>query len=350
MRLFLPSFKIVNTVNKIHQSPAWLDSPKFASKGRIVDAKGKTVDKEYQGRTYRLIAKKERVFTLSERLKRGFIASLSIVASLGLALFSTTIRKLFTSTHEKVRYGELFNEGNTASTSRSLSVIENEEYDEEYAIQKLHTLSKDLARTGRKLCLLIGRSPGETFPGIDQKIPDNERWVSLDLYKNNKFDDSFIPGKQLHLVMNMNDNERLRRIHKLFDKVLVDWSTLKFNSQHEKIWSSLGKLLRPAPESTLITETNNFCYIPGEKVKEFLPEEEQKEPLLVVSTRPSYALAQEKFFMHRAEENKKKLKDTYFSEVTIKTDTPYPFMYHSDLSPNLRHFILSKPQEKIWEE
>lgn len=259
------------------------------------------------------------------------------------------------------------------------------EYDWNSAVQSAEILSKELRSRGEKLCLFIGRMPGEPIPGFGLKKPDDETWVSLDLGKN--YDSTgFLAGKQLHFQMDMNDDERIKRIHKLFDKVIVDWSTLQFNHKRDEVWYSLGKLLRPQKESQLITFTNNFGLFPYHQVSKvmkmlpFLDQPKNDEAWnanvdLYSNNKLSFAELLQRW---PAEEkptwkNFHELNDTelwtkgrvqwmtdrengllnrfksdgFFANAVMETNALYPYREHrSDAKPH--HFILSGPQPALY--
>lgn len=103
----MPGFKIINNTSEIKLNNNWVSSTKFNSKDRLVDAKGNSVSSDYKGRQYRIIEKRERNFSTPERIGRGFLGTLAVVCTLFLALFSKTVRNLFTKPKENVRFAVL---------------------------------------------------------------------------------------------------------------------------------------------------------------------------------------------------------------------------------------------------
>ncbi|MBA3721970.1 MAG: hypothetical protein H0W88_06180 [Parachlamydiaceae bacterium] len=103
----MPKFNIINNTNEIKLNNNWLDSEKFNSKDRIVDANGKSVASDYAGNRYRLITKKERNFSFFERTGRIFLGVLASLCTLGCALYFKPILKLFTKQKESIRFGVL---------------------------------------------------------------------------------------------------------------------------------------------------------------------------------------------------------------------------------------------------
>jgi hypothetical protein len=214
------------------------------------------------------------------------------------------------------------------------------EYSVEFAITEVAKLSKSLQKRGMKLCLLIGRTPGEPFPGFEQKKEDHEVWVSLDSWVK-----PFVSCKQLHLVMNMNDDQ-MKKIHKLFDKVLVDYSTLKFHQGKDQKWRLLGQLLRPQKQSQLITEIEpGMVYVDG--ILMLMPEEMRKLSVPQLRSTPEYQAARKKYVEDDVQKSLDGLKESgCFSSIVLEKETPFPFMYRTHRSAILPHVILSGPQEE----
>ena len=102
----------------------WVVSTKFNSKNRVVDESGSRVDSHYDGRRYLLFAKLERTLTQEERVRRTCIGVALVICSLGLALFSKSVRGLFTKTKQTARYGRFlpnFNRPVSQTSSSSSS-------------------------------------------------------------------------------------------------------------------------------------------------------------------------------------------------------------------------------------
>ncbi|CCB87115.1 putative uncharacterized protein [Parachlamydia acanthamoebae UV-7] len=94
----MPCFKIIKDPSEITLDNKWIVSTKFESKDRLVD---------YKGRQYRIIEKRERTFSTPERIGRGSLGTLAVVCTLCLALFSKSVRNLFTKPKTNVRFGIL---------------------------------------------------------------------------------------------------------------------------------------------------------------------------------------------------------------------------------------------------
>ena len=109
-----------------------------------------------------------------------------------------------------------------------------------YSLDRVIDRVKAAKATGLKVALFIGRNTDETMPR-----EDGWTWFSLDRACNENFCDEH------HLQMNVNDEDRIRKISQLFNKVVVDNSVLKFILTP---WKALHSLLVPDRESMLITE------------------------------------------------------------------------------------------------
>jgi hypothetical protein len=103
----MPSFTVINNPSEITLSTQWIPSTKFNSKDRVVNAEGKAVGSDYKGRQYRIIEKRERIFSTPERIGRGFLGTLAVVCTLFLGLFSKSVRNLFIKSKQNVRFGVL---------------------------------------------------------------------------------------------------------------------------------------------------------------------------------------------------------------------------------------------------
>ncbi len=95
---------------------------------------------------------------------------------------------------------------------------------------------------GKKICLFIGRTPIEPLPSDLGEAEENEVWVSADI--------ALLPSEggrrvetssdRLHLWLDFNQQEGLNLVKGLFQKVVVDISTVKaLNSDFAKRFSIL---------------------------------------------------------------------------------------------------------------
>ncbi|CCB90212.1 hypothetical protein [Simkania negevensis] len=98
---------------------------------------------------------------------------------------------------------------------------------------------------GKKIGLLIGRD-------FNQPVPQEKGWLSVDgNIEGNpmKFDEL---ASRIDLKMDFDNIETIQKLKGLFDKVVVDFSTLKFLS---KTRDDFHTLLKQQPSSVLIVET-----------------------------------------------------------------------------------------------
>lgn len=117
----MPNFKIIQNVNEITVYNSWVPATKFNSKDRVVDEKGNKVSADYNGLRYRIIDKRERHFSTFESIGRGFLGILAVVCSLSLALFSKSVRHLFTKSKENIRFAVLISKDNFQTNGDFLS-------------------------------------------------------------------------------------------------------------------------------------------------------------------------------------------------------------------------------------
>ena len=94
---------------------------------------------------------------------------------------------------------------------------------------------------GKKVGLIIGRCK-------DQPVPVEDGWLWV---AGNIEGDPAVLKNRVDLQMDFNDSETIERLEGVFDRVVVDFSTLKFIHGP---WRFLRPLLKPSPESQLITE------------------------------------------------------------------------------------------------
>lgn len=86
-------------IQKYTTNYGMVPAKKFNSKDKIVDQLGKKIESEstYEGRKYKLIAKRDHLITPGERHWNRFLGVLACIFSVCLALFSPKVRRLFSS-------------------------------------------------------------------------------------------------------------------------------------------------------------------------------------------------------------------------------------------------------------
>lgn len=117
----MPRFKVVSSLKEINQYDSWNESTKFNSKDKFVNLDGEYVTETYKGPKYQLVSKKERNFTFSERLVRGFFGTLFVVGTLGIGFFSKDVKKLFLKQKQSMRFGILVTQLPTSSNQQKPS-------------------------------------------------------------------------------------------------------------------------------------------------------------------------------------------------------------------------------------
>lgn len=104
----MSKFVIVSNKDEISIPSNWVDSafPSWKD-SRFVDEKGGVATSTYQGKLYEIVSEKVRYFSTAEKVGRRSLVVLLAFCTLGLALLSKKVQKLFTKIYEKVRFGVL---------------------------------------------------------------------------------------------------------------------------------------------------------------------------------------------------------------------------------------------------
>jgi hypothetical protein len=105
----MPNFTIINRVDQINLSHEWTVSTQFKSQNRIVDIQGQPVTSNYQGYKYKIIEKRERLFSTQERIGRIALASFIVICTLCFGLYVKDIRNLFIKSKQSIRFAVVFN-------------------------------------------------------------------------------------------------------------------------------------------------------------------------------------------------------------------------------------------------
>ena len=103
----MPNFEVINDSSKITLSGWWGPPYKFNSKNILVNIKGNQISSSFEGHRYRIIGKKERSFSILERVIRCLVGLLLVIGTLGIALFSKSVRNLCTKSKANIRFGIL---------------------------------------------------------------------------------------------------------------------------------------------------------------------------------------------------------------------------------------------------
>lgn len=96
-------FKIVKNIDQGRYFGT--DCLYFKNKNKIVDDSGKLPSANYLGHCYRLVSRFEEDFSFFERSGKALLGIIIVICTLSLALFSKSIRKLFTKKHYSINYG-----------------------------------------------------------------------------------------------------------------------------------------------------------------------------------------------------------------------------------------------------
>ena len=124
------------------------------------------------------------------------------------------------------------------------------EPDSSYEFGEMVGKINQILSEGKKACLFIGRTSSEALPPNDQK----EEWISADIDRVNSGTES-ISGR-IHLWIDCNQQDAIESLRGLFDRIVIDWSTIKFlNDDFAKRFSVMLR----SPESSLIFESSSQC-------------------------------------------------------------------------------------------
>ena len=117
-------------------------------------------------------------------------------------------------------------------------------------IDRLNQLGIDkileASREGKKIGLVIGRCKHQPVP-----MQDGWLWVA-----GNIVGDPAVLENRVDLNMDFSESDTIQKLEGMFDRVVVDISTLKFI---DGAWQRVAPLLKPLPSSDLITETTKGC-------------------------------------------------------------------------------------------
>lgn len=91
----MQNFKIIRDVSEINLDSKWVPAKKFKGKDKLVDAQGNEISATYTGRQYKIVEKRVWAYSCPKLYFRKYLGILAVIYSLGLALFSKSVRNLF---------------------------------------------------------------------------------------------------------------------------------------------------------------------------------------------------------------------------------------------------------------
>lgn len=123
----MSDFKIVTSANEIQlNNEKWRSVDSF--KGYHIDGsyteKGKEAGSDYEGRRYTIISIRVRNFSGLERFGRGLLGIAAVICSLGLALFSESVRNLFISSEKGICFAKKIEESELDNAEPTIEFIE----------------------------------------------------------------------------------------------------------------------------------------------------------------------------------------------------------------------------------
>jgi hypothetical protein len=103
----MANFILLDSMRDATFSSRWTESSKFLAYGRFLDKKGNFVKFRAPCTKYQAAIKKERLYTIPERVDRAVQGIFLTLLSLGLCLISSDCRKLFTAEKKVLRFAIL---------------------------------------------------------------------------------------------------------------------------------------------------------------------------------------------------------------------------------------------------
>jgi len=244
-----------------------------------------------------------------------------------MILFSIAIPYYIYTAYEKTH---------TVSEDEGSSPVKQQLSEEE--IEKLNQLGIDAilkaSTEGKKVGLIIGRDKDQPVP-----VEDDWLWVA-----GNIFGDPAVLENRVDLQMDFNDSETIEKLKGLFDRVVVDFSTLK---AIHSAWRFLRPLLKPLPESQLITElTKGICSITDMKRDVYVDVSEGNYSFsLDLCLRPDAEKLKEGARLEAVETFRHYLKSLFNRVEVYDNSAPFPTRQgcHTEKA---EHFVLTGPAKR----
>lgn len=118
-------FKPVDQFEQFQEFSSWKVIESFSPHNIHVDAKGEPVSGFYNGRTYLLLSKIEKTFSLFERIWRVISAILLVLISLCTAICISFIRELFSAEQGKIMLGFIYRDLDAARAINGVLISAN---------------------------------------------------------------------------------------------------------------------------------------------------------------------------------------------------------------------------------
>ncbi len=143
---------------------------------------------------------------------------------------------------------------NDASPSQDLILdlekVQLEKIQENYSFEEVVQKVKNLSTGNLKVCLFVGRVGDEPLPNEEGEV-----WISTDINFASK---PYSLDQRIHIWCDFQDEARISKFYRLFDKVVIDQSTCK--GLGENFIFTSAALLKPSPESIFICEITPRMY------------------------------------------------------------------------------------------
>ena len=138
-----------------------------------------------------------------------------------------------------------------------MSAINIFSHQNDFVIDKL----LDYRREGTPLCLFVGRAANQSLP-----VETGNIWVSADIEEKDVWTKDPISKERLYIVMDFNKQDEVKRLSRLFSKVVVDQSTIKFFTTD---FAKRFSVMLHVPESEMIFEADTGIHVIDPKQKEY---------------------------------------------------------------------------------
>lgn len=186
------------------------------------------------------------------------------------------------------------------------------------------------SHSGKKIGLIIGR-------GKEQSVPQEKGWLWV---SGNTDGEPEVRENRIHLQMHFFNDPAIQKIQRLFNTVVVDYSTFKSISVPR--WANLKELLKPENDATLITETWGISgYAHDEEIRVDVENGDFSLPMSAITDGSEER--QTKEAITQVQTQAKKYLARQFKQVELKHQAPYPTRENFSEGSRDDIFVLTGP-------
>lgn len=146
----------------------WILSNKFKTKGRFIDVHHNRVSSEFEGLKYQIIEKRERSFTTGERIGRAVLGIIAVICTLSTALFSKSVKNLFTNSKECVHFALLVNRSEEKEIAKP-KLQQEKENEENRKLQEFYQ-NKEISSGGELIQLDVDSLDFSEYPNQAEEL------------------------------------------------------------------------------------------------------------------------------------------------------------------------------------